>query len=389
MKIGNIKKTQGDILIDSKSLGFNSVFLDNFTKLAILTVLAGYNKSNGILLNDIFSKKINVNKLNSFLSYIINHRIAPMKFNIRLKQLKAAPELIKNSDYNTDTLKNVGAVLNFSGGLDSTAGLLYAFDKNIEVLPLWLDFGQRNNSAEHQAVNKIAGKLKIKPLILKINLKKDILRGWKDWDFIIPGRNFLFLSLANSILKFSQLSKKYIYLCAHKDEMGFRKNKDKSQYFFDKASYFFSLESNNIIKAGSPFKAYSKSEIISYWRKNWEKKYKISPFDTITCYYGGGCGKCDACLKRAVYLLAGGYDLKGKVKINPLKDPAGLIKNVWIPRIKAGKMARNNKLDFIIAVEKSLDIVPGYLSVFYNNLSINTLHAVERRKLEIDRVIIK
>lgn len=389
MEIGKIKKNDGDMLVNSSTLGFTSVFLDNFTKLAILTILTGYNKSNDISINDSFSKKIDINRLSTFLSYIINHRIAPMKFNIKVKQLKGIAPVIKSLDYNTATLKNVGAVLNFSGGLDSTAGLLYALDKKIEVLPLWVDFGQRNNAAEHQAVKKIANKLKIKPLILKINLKKDILRGWKDWDFIIPGRNFLFLSLANSILKFSQASKKYIYLCAHKDEMGFRKNKDKSQYFFNKASYFFSIESNKSVKAGSPFSAYSKSEVIAYWRKNWEKKYGISPFDTITCYYGGGCGKCDACLKRAICLLAGGYDLKNKVKINPLKDPAGLIKNSWIPRIRAGKMARNNKLDFIIAVEKSLDIIPSYLSEFYHNLSINTLHAAQRRRLEIDRAIIK
>lgn len=390
MEIGQIKKNKKKISVDSSALGLDNIFLNNFTKLAILTILAGYNKSNDININDHFSDKIDIKKLNSFLSYILNHKIAPMKFHIKLKQNKRAPLGIKERlKLNMGSLRETGAVLSFSGGLDSTAGLLYALDRKLKVLPIWVDFGQRNNSAEAKAVKSISQKLKIKPLVLKIDLKKDILNGWKDWDFIVPGRNFLFLSLANSVLKFSEVSKRVIYLCAHKDEMGFIKNRDKSQYFFTKSSNFFSSELGQEVKAGSPFSAYSKSEIISYWRRNWEKKYRISPADTITCYYNGHCGKCEACLKRAVYLLAGGYNSVRKAKINPLTDPAGIIKNNWLPRIKKGKMARNNRLDFIIAVGKSLSIVPSYLRVFYSDLSPNTLRAVERRKREIDDSIIK
>ncbi len=390
MKIGKIKLGNSYATITDSFVNFNRLFLDNFTKLAILTILAGYKKSDEIIINDEFPKEVNLKKLSSFTSYILNHQIAPRRFRINITpnqtekvEIKTKNKLIKQN------FKSLSAVLSFSGGLDSTAGLLYALDKKIKILPIWIDFGQRNNLAEYRAMQRILRRLKIKPLIFRLNLKSAILHGWKDWSFIVPGRNFLFLGLANSILKFSRLKIKTIYLCAHKDEMGFLKNRDKSQYFFDNVSAFFSAGSGQKITSLSPFKNYSKSEIISYWRRQWEKKYGISPFQTITCYYDGNCGKCDACLKRAVYLLAGGYNISSTVKINPLTDPAGIIKNSWLPRIKNGKLTRNNKLDFFIAVEKSLKIVPSYVRDFYQNLSLQTLKSIQRRKKEIAKAVIR
>lgn len=389
MEIGKIKEKNKYLAITDSRIKFDGLFLDNFTKLAILTILAGYHKSDNIIINDYFSKKVKIRNLNSFISYILNHKIAPKKFRMMIKQNTTALQSFQSRTGFNSKFKKVETVLNFSGGLDSTAGLLYALDKGEKVLPLWIDFGQRNNLAEYKSIKKISHRLKIKPLILSVNLKKDILAGWKDWDFIIPGRNFLFLSLANSILRFSKASEKNVYLCAHKDEMGFMKNRDKSNHFFKETSFLFSAVSGQKIKCLSPFRNYSKSEIISYWRRKWEKKYKLSPLETTTCYYSDNCGKCDACLKRAIYLLAGGYDISQSVKTNPLEDQGGLIKNSWLPRIKNGKIVRNNKLDFFIAVEKSWEIVPSYVRTFYQGLSSNTLRAIEDRKREIAKSVIK
>jgi len=388
MEIGKIKSGNTYSTITGSFINFNRLFLDNFTKLAILTILAGYKKSDKIIINDKFSPKVNLKKLNYFISYILNHQIAPKKFRINIT-LDKTKKIENKNKLSRQDFKSLSAVLSFSGGLDSTAGLLYALDKRIKVLPIWIDFGQRNNLAEHKAAQKILRRLKIKPLVFRLNLKSTILHGWKDWSFIIPGRNFLFLSLANAILKFSQLKVKTIYLCAHKDEMGFIKNRDKSQHFFNNASAFFSADSSEKIISLSPFKNYSKSEIISYWRRRWEGKYGISPLETITCYYSGNCGKCDACLKRAIYLLAGGYNIDSTVKINPLTDPAGIIKKSWLPRIKSGKLGRNNKLDFFIAVEKSLKIVPNYVRDFYQNLPPQTLKLIQLRKKEIAQAVIR
>ncbi len=168
--------------------------------------------------------------------------------------------------------------------------------------------------------------------------------------------------------------------------MKHRRNTDKSKYFFAKASDFFSLDSGKKITVATPFANISKTEILSYWKKNWIKKYKISPHDTTTCYYGRGCGKCEVCLKRTISLLASGFGVDPFIKIHPMKDPSGFIMNKWIPQIKSGKFTRIKKLDFLIAVEKCLDIVPRKVKNFYDNLPPQTLLAMKNRKNEIENV---
>jgi len=176
-----------------------------------------------------------------------------------------------------------------------------------------------------------------------------------------------------------------IYLCAHKDEMGYLKNRDKSKYFFEASSNLFSNDNKKII-ATTPFDSYSKSEIISYWRRKWEKKFRISPHETTTCYYENGCGICEACLKRAIYLTAAGYNIKSRYKINPFKDPSGLIIKKWIPNIISNQISRSNKLDFLIAIEESIDIVPRAVRDFFENLPKQTLKTMKKRRKEIELI---
>ncbi len=165
-----------------------------------------------------------------------------------------------------------------------------------------------------------------------------------------------------------------------------RRNTDKSKYFFTKASNLFSLDSGKEVIVMTPFANISKTEILSYWRKYWVKKYKISPHDTTTCYYGRGCGKCEVCFKRTICLLASGFDIDPFIKIHPMKDPSGFIVKKWIPKINLGEFSRIRKLDFLIAVEKCLDIVPKKVKDFYSDLPHQTLLAMKKRKEEIKNV---
>lgn len=374
----NEKKIEVDT--DLIKLG-RSFILDNFTKLSILAILAGYKGYDYIYVNDNLGEKIKLDRLGSFISYTLNHDIAPKKFKINIKHNEDYIKVISSKIDN-----DFDSILNFSGGIDSTAGLLYAMDKGYKVAPIWIDFGQRNNRAEYIAVNRVLKKLNIKPIIIKLDLNSFILEGWKDWNFIVPGRNFLFLSIANSILQRSNKSKKNIYLCAHKDEMGYKKNRDKSKFFFKASSNFFSDSGKNEIEVLTPFEKYSKSEVLSFWKRDWEKKFNITPYDTTTCYFESGCGKCEACLKRSIYLLASGYKIDPKIKVNPMRDPAKLMVNKWIPGIKSGKISRSNKLDFLIAVEKNIAVVPGEVCKFFMELPYQTKLAMSRRKEEIDLI---
>lgn len=378
IKIGKIGQSQE---IDSKLINIKNIdLLDAFTKVAILTVLAGYKKSDYIFVDDKFNENIDLKKLSRYLSYVLNHKeLAPRKFNLKIvdrKNFIPKFDISKKNRYD--------GILSFSGGIDSTAGLLNSLDKGQNIQPLWISFGQRNDKAELDVVKKILTKLGINPLIVKMDIKEQILKGWKDWNYIIPGRNFLFVCFANAILKHSIKREVFIYLCAHKDEMKHRRNTDKSKYFFNKASDLFSLDSGKKIVVGTPFANVSKTEILSYWRKYWVEKYQINPHNTTTCYYGRGCGKCEACLKRTISLLASGFDVDPFIKVHPMKDPSGFIVNKWIPQIKLGKFTRIKKLDFLIAVEKCLDIIPKKVKEFYDNLPSQTLLAMKNRKTEIE-----
>ncbi len=388
-KIGKIEQKIGQ-KIDCQEINSNFINLTNndsldaFTKVAVLTVLAGYKQCDYIFVDDKFNNDIDLKKLSRYLSYVLNHKeFAPRKYNLKITDRKDFIE--KNSKVNPKK-NNYDGILSFSGGIDSTAGLLYSLDKGQHIQPLWISFGQRNDKAELNAVKKVSTKLKIDSLVVKMDINKYILKGWKDWNYIIPGRNFLFISFANSILKHSIKGKVYIYLCAHKDEMKHRRNTDKSKYFFAKASNLFSLDSSKEMIVATPFANVSKTEILSYWRKYWVKKYKISPHDTTTCYYGRGCGKCEVCLKRTVSLLASGFNVDPFIKIHPMKDLSRFMVRKWIPEIKLGKFTRIKKLDFLIAVEKCLDIVPKKVRDFYNNLPPQTLLAMKNRKREIENV---
>ncbi len=386
IKIGKIGQGSNCQEINTNSINLeNRDLLDAFTKVAVLTTLAGYKQCDHIFVDAKFSNNVDLRQLSRYLSYVLNHKeLAPRKYNLKITDRKNTIEKLDISGEN----KRYDSILSFSGGIDSTASLLNSLDREQCVQPLWVSFGQRNNDAEAVAVKRILTKLKMKPLIVKMNIERHILEGWKDWNYIIPARNFLFACFANAALKHSIKSKNFIYLCAHKDEMKHYRNTDKSRYFFAKSSEFFSLDSGKEIFVTTPFADISKTEILSYWRKNWVEKYKISPHDTTTCYYEHGCGRCEVCLKRTISLLAAGFEADPFMKIHPMRDPSGFLKNQWIPQIKSGKFTIIKKMDFLIAVEKCLDIVPREIRRLHESLPSRTLSAINDRKEKIESAII-
>lgn len=379
IKIGKIFLENNLELTTENLVKNHTELIDNFSKLGILAMIGGYLKEDKIQIADSFRSEISLLKLSRFISYVVNHPTSPKVFDFKISTSNYG----SSKKQKLDSKFNYDVILCFSGGIDSTAGLLYCLDNNIKVLPLWVDFGQRNNKAEGQTIKKILNQLNLPYIKIKINIDDYVERGWEEWKHIVPARNFLFVALANSIIRLSNKKEAKIFVCSNNEEMKKWKHKDKCAYFFRECSKFFSLDSGKKIVVTTPFADFSKSEVISWWKKKWQRKFNISPLDTTTCYQNRACGRCRACFQRTFCLISAGYSEDPDLIVHPFTDPEKFILDEWLPNIKRGKVARTRVLDFYIGLEKRWEILPDYLKNHYKSIPYQTKRAIERRKNNI------
>lgn len=365
--INNIKIDSSDLIVDTK----DSFQIDEVVGNALLLTLAGYLEKDDITINgeQYFNKK----RLEQFFSYILNDkRAAPRKYDLQLDFSN------KKQDAISAKKNNYKYIISFSGGVDSSAGLLYALDKGYSVQPVWIGFGQKNEKDELEVINRICKKLKTKPTIIKINLKKYVDEGWNRWKMgIIPGRNYIFASIAASMANLSSSDKNTIYICAHKEEIN-PVNTDKSKRFYNTCTEVFTESYKKDIKLTTPFFDATKPEIIYYWIKNWEKKYGISPEDTVSCYHGTNCGTCKACINRAVAFACSGLPAEG-YKHNPFEDTEHIIQEGYIDRF--GTLKPERKLDFLFALNFNKNSLPTNLRKFVDkNYKKYSKKIIDRQK---------
>lgn len=353
MKIGFICQKEINSL-DLKIAGTHYFELNSIVKNALLITLAGYLEKDNIIVSG--EKYYQPEKLSRFFSYVLNDkRAAPRKFKVKIRFIKdlfESPPVIKN---------NFDYIIAFSGGIDSTAGILYALDRGYVVKPIWLGFGQKNESHELKVIKKICTQLNLDPLIIKIDLKKYVDEGWSRWKMgIIPARNYLFAAIASSIAARSTKKKVIIYICAHKEEI-YPESTDKSHRFFDTSTAIFREAYQKNINVTTPFYGFTKPEIISYWVHHWKKKYKFSPHDTSSCYFGNNCGVCKACINRAIAFSCAGIDTEN-FRVNPFLDTNKTIQTDYLRRFDSLILER--KLDFLYALNKNKKLLPKSIKDF-------------------------
>ncbi len=349
-KIGNKQINTSDLNIE----GINPDTIGVFVKVALLTTLAGYLEKDTVSVNGkkFFSKPA----LNSFLSYVLNDkRAAPRTFNLDFEFTGDSNTLVASEKNDYD------CVISFSGGVDSTAGALYALDKGMKVLAVWIGFGQKNEADELRVVKKLCKKLKIKLLIVKINLKSYVDAGWDRWKMgIIPARNLLFAAVASEIANQSTKEKISVFICAHKEEINYV-NTDKSRRFYSSCNRIFSKIYSKNIELTTPFFDYTKPEIISFWKNHWSESFGVAPSETVSCYLGNNCGNCKACFNRAISFIIAGQKLDRYIS-HPLADKEGTIDKGYIARFS--KLQIERKLDILYALHQYEEIIPDSLKVF-------------------------
>lgn len=204
-----------------------------------------------------------------------------------------------------------GALILFSGGLDSTTCLYYALSKNKKLTAVSFDYSQRHKIEINKA-KKITSLLKIPHTVVKINseifrntslvnreikVPKNFSSTQKIPNTYVPGRNILFLSYATSIAEGLGLHEIYIGVNAL-DYSGYPDCRPDFIKAFQKAISIGtkSGDEKKAIQIKTPLLHLSKKEIVLL-----AKKLKVPFSMTHSCYdpiNGKACGKCDSCLLR-------------------------------------------------------------------------------------------
>jgi 7-cyano-7-deazaguanine synthase in queuosine biosynthesis len=322
----------------------SSIDIDKLSRLALLATLAGYKKSHKIEVYDKFVTK--KKEISDFINFLLNHKgFAPIKYNIKVNFKKSK---IKRSKKKSKP-KHVMGVL-FSGGIDSTAAILEYKLSGIEPILISLDFGQINNKREQEVIHKLARKLDLKLITFYIDIRKEVLDGWKDWSYIVPARNFLIASLGADTFNKLNLSGDIILAATSEEIKHSNPGPDKSKKFYKFCTKLFSKEYARKINLISPFENKTKAEILSLWKNKFLKEFGISPYNTSTCYYGNECGRCNSCFKRSLALLSSGWELDPKLKTNPFRNDLNKTLN-YIERISSADstFTEERKIDTLIA----------------------------------------
>jgi len=390
-EIGKVKNRKiKDNIIQIEGKLFGNLPIDSLIKTAILAIIAGYLKTNEIFLN---GEHLPNNKfLGDFLSFLLNDRnFAPIKYKIKISNYLEGNVKEKKEDA---FLHDYNSVILFSGGFDSSATLLHALDHGWNPLLLWIGFGQKNEEIEERTARKVAKKFHRELLVIKINLSDYIEKGWKDWSYIVPGRNFMFAVFGAAVLAQSKHYRNRIMMGVHEEEFYHSDpGTDKSPYFFEVCSDLFSKFYKKDIKLITPLKHVSKTELAANWKNFWVKKYNIDPHETVSCYYGTNCGACNACLKRSISFMATGLGLDKNIKTNPFEVDEELtvnyIKRCFSIRGHKTQFSKKRAVETLLAYKKSVDYLPKEAKEIIANLSPQLQKDIIKKEKELQTYVWK
>ena len=209
------------------------------------------------------------------------------------------------------------AVVTFSGGLDSTT-LLYWAAKRYEVNAVTFDYGSKHNEREQSAAKKIAGRLGVPHVIIRLPFvneffKSSLLKSgdeipeghYEDSSMrstVVPFRNGIILSIAVGYAE--SIEAKSVLYAAHAGDHAIYP--DCRPEFLKAISEAGHHGTYLGVEIKDPFINIAKKELVVLGNE------LGVPFElTYSCYKGGElhCGKCGTCVERKeAFLLAGKPD---------------------------------------------------------------------------------
>ncbi len=189
-------------------------------------------------------------------------------------------------------------VILLSGGIESTT-LLYLQQRENQIIPVFVDYGQRAASQELTSASAQAQKLKLELISLDIAEAGAAFRARQERKLHVPmaHRNLVILSLGFSFA--AQAKAQRLSLALNwEDTQTYASATKKFINHFQKLA----AELENI-EIAAPFTEMTKEKVILLG-----KNLNIDFAQTYSCLlgYARHCGACSQCLKRRAAMLAAG-----------------------------------------------------------------------------------
>jgi 7-cyano-7-deazaguanine synthase len=188
------------------------------------------------------------------------------------------------------------AVCLASGGLDSTVCLFLLREQGLEALPVFVNYGQRNERKEWNALVSSCGANKFSdPVYFEFSSFGKIVRsGLTDAslrvleDAFTPNRNLLFLTLGSAVAKTKGVQNVVVGLLSEPTTIF----PDQTDVFLRTAETAISESLGSQIRIHCPLRDMTKKDVVLYARK-----HRISNY--YSCHSGSDepCGRCIACLE--------------------------------------------------------------------------------------------
>ena len=211
----------------------------------------------------------------------------------------------------------------YSGGLDSYTLLNKAMKNFDRIEAITFNYGQKHNKEIEYAKSNCV-ELNIKHEVVNLDLENilagsalvgdiDIPEGNYDKEkmkqTIVPNRNMIMISVAASLVIKNDIE--YLWYAAHSGDHEIYP--DCRPEFIDKMAAVLEICDYHKIKFEAPFQNLSKNEIVATGLS-----MNLDYSKTWTCYEGKEkpCGKCSACLERALSFEA-----------NNTEDPLNVVSN--------------------------------------------------------------
>ena len=211
----------------------------------------------------------------------------------------------------------------YSGGLDSYTLLNKAMKNFDRIEAITFNYGQKHNKEIEYAKSNCV-ELNIKHEVVNLDLENilagsalvgdiDIPEGNYDKEkmkqTIVPNRNMIMISVAASLVIKNDIE--YLWYAAHSGDHEIYP--DCRPEFIDKMAAVLEICDYHKIKFEAPFQNLSKNEIVATGLS-----MGLDYSKTWTCYEGKEkpCGKCSACLERALSFEA-----------NNTEDPLNVVSN--------------------------------------------------------------